>query len=141
MTGRLRGYRKAMEATGLEPMLLHLHVLGLGPGSIQFEQEFQQALTGPDRPTAVLTYNEPIALRCFRLMVDRGISFADVALLSIGWQYTPVLQLAGVSMLELPARRMGKVAYNMLLEKIETGKSHPTVSLQGKIVESASTRR
>ncbi len=132
---RRRGYELAMKDAGLEPRVLNR----VEDKDDEFVEELKAILRGPDRPTAIFTYMESAAVLCYRILRELGMSFSDVALISAAWGMKSPLDLLGISYVDLPAQEMGRLAVQMLIQKIENQKISPTISLRGKIRELAST--
>jgi LacI family transcriptional regulator len=115
VTDRAAGYTDALADAGLKPRILsHERFIG---ESEQFEA-CRALLSGPDRPTALLVYNEGevgsivCAARVLGLGIGRDLSVAAFA-------PTP-MSLAGerIANVAIPTEEMGRHAVKMLLRKI-----------------------
>ena len=112
---RAEGYVLAMRAAGLEPRVLRSPVLV--PPNERLEPS-RQLLTGPDRPTAVITYGIDDAMPLMVAALGQGLRVPDD--LSLVTIHPGPAHFTGLPMttLVVPAAAVGRAALAMLLEKI-----------------------
>jgi LacI family transcriptional regulator len=90
----------------------------------------QRLLTLPDRPTAILGVNDPVAMGAIRacreagLDVPRDVSITGVGAIELDYAPDPFLTTADTSRLDL-----GRAAANMLLEIVAGRRPNPRVQL------------
>ncbi len=132
---RRRGYETMMKEAGEEPRTICL----VEEERESFSSQFKEFFRGPNPPTAIFTFSEPIAVLCYQNLRELGIHFPEVAMISAAWGHKLPLDLLKISYLELPAAQMGQLAMRMLITKLNSHVSVPTVSLRGTIRELGST--
>jgi DNA-binding LacI/PurR family transcriptional regulator len=128
---RRRGYEMAMKDAGFEPQT----ICKVEEEDEQFSARLKEILQGSNRPTAIFTFSETLAVACSRIMGELGIRFPEVALISTGCLSKLLLDLLKISYVELPAAEMGRLAMQMLIRKLSTKAPIPTISLRGEIRE------
>ncbi|MBN1553981.1 MAG: substrate-binding domain-containing protein [Phycisphaerae bacterium] len=133
VSNRLDGYEQVMKEAGLASQIVRLRERPVGFPSEEFVDEIREFLRRPDRPTGIVTYNEVAAMSCQAILREMGLNYDDVEMTTITRQNPRMMKLLRITPVELPAREMGSLAYRMLMEKIETGESRPTISLRGTI--------
>lgn len=126
-----RGYVRGMATAGFPPI----------PGWDQpqvFADFLQKLWNDPNPPTALITYNDSVALDAIHWLNDRGLSVPrDVSL--VGLQYTGVAdqcsgysrQLPGITCKASMQREMAKVGVEKLLEQIE----FPDASVESAFID------
>jgi DNA-binding LacI/PurR family transcriptional regulator len=134
---RRRGYEQAMREAGCEPRTIRLAEEEYDAFAAQLGEIFQ----GPDRPTAIFTHAESVAIVCLQILQEMGINRSDAALVSTAWGPKTPLDLLKIPYVELPADEMGRLAVQMLTRKIATKQPNATISLRGRIKEPAAGRR
>jgi DNA-binding LacI/PurR family transcriptional regulator len=132
---RRRGYEAVMKEGGFKPRTICL----IEEEHEIFSAQLKEILRGPNPPTALFTFSEPIAVLCSQCLRELGLKFSDVALISVAWVNKLLLDLLKISCVELPAAQMGRLAMQMLIQKLNARVSIPTVSLRGVIREMGST--
>jgi DNA-binding LacI/PurR family transcriptional regulator len=134
--GRRQGYEQAMAEAGLPGQVIeHVEDRRMGKPTPEFIMQMKKILSGPDRPTAIFAYNESVAACCHRILDDLGLRPTEAELIAAAWQEVRMLELLGIPCLELPGAEMGKIAFRMLLDKMQTHEPVPTVALRGMIRE------
>ena len=126
---RRKGYEMAMQEAGLASETIYLVEEEYG----RLREELETILARPERPTAMVVHFEWLAVFCHRLIQELGLSRSAVEVISPAWSAKLVLEYLGIPYVELPAEEMGKLGFNMLRRKVETGESSPTISLRGKV--------
>jgi len=126
-----RGYVRGMGAAGLAPI----------PGWDQpqiFFDFLQKLWADPNPPTALITYNDSLALEAIRWANDRGLSVPrDVSIVAL--QYTGIADQCSVFSGNLPnitckgnlQREMAQVGVEKLLEMIQ----YPDLPVESKFIE------
>jgi LacI family transcriptional regulator len=107
----------------------------------EFPPELRALLKAEEAPTAIFAYNETLALCCTRAMMDLGLRFADLSLAGVTWTNERAMEIMGITCVHLPARQLGRQAFEMLLRKLVTGQSEAAVLLRGSLHPGASTSR
>ncbi len=130
---RRHGYEMAMARAGLTGQL----ILSKQKEEEDFARRFRALLTGPNRPDGLFVYSENLAVFCYRIMIELGLSLNDVAMVAPSWAYTSMFMMLGVMYIELPAAEMGRQALAMLTRKISDDMPIPSVSLRGALCQSS----
>ncbi len=112
---RLAGYTQAMQKAGLIPVRLSEPLDLSSPQTIR---ETGHWLLEDNRPTAVICYNNGVALPLFCAASTLGLVVPnDLSLLTINDELYNSLRY-GLDTLLLPGREMGKTAVELLMQKI-----------------------
>jgi LacI family transcriptional regulator, galactose operon repressor len=126
---RIEGYKAAMHAAGLKPML------SLGIGTLEGTRQWvQAALKSPDRPTAAFTLNHRTATYLLRVLSDAGVAVPkEMALIGfddfdLSALVSPPLTTVAQSPADLAKRAMA-----LLIDRIGDQK-RGAVSVPAKIV-------
>jgi LacI family transcriptional regulator len=120
--GREEGYRQAMEAAGLTPRLWRAPHLQDVPHGNEADDRLalaRQWLSQPDRPTAVVTYEEDVAGPLLMAAAMLGLSVPrDLSVIS--FHNTPIACCGiAVSTMLIPITEVGRRGVQMLGEKID----------------------
>ena len=93
-----------------------------------------------ERPTAVFCANDIQAIGALIECQDAGLSVPDDISI-MGFDDLPIAQytLPRLTTIRVPAKRMGYVAANKLLEWIKSGKEPETEELSVELIERATT--
>jgi LacI family transcriptional regulator len=118
-TDRMEAYEEAMREAGLTPRTINRRSETVPAGFMAWHEIVGRALSGPDRPTAILDYGPPIVVqraidRC-GLVVPRDLSlirFDDTAS-----THHPATMI-------VPQMELARKSVKMLIEKIESPKRH-----------------
>jgi LacI family transcriptional regulator len=114
---RLAGYRQAHAEAGLavDPDLIRPQTQG---SSIAFS-DVCQLLRGPNRPTAIITLGTHMMAGVMDALASSGLRYPDdVSLVCIGDTDLARYATPGISALTWDLDQMGRVAANILLERI-----------------------
>ena len=136
---RHQGYRKALAAAGIE----YRPELVITSGSMQADGyvAMQQLLALPERPTAVFTHNDIIALGAMRAIYDAGLAVpGDISI--VGYDdITAAAYLAPpLTTVRSPKTEMGVLAARTILQLVqEPDLPAQTVTLPVELIVRAST--
>jgi len=123
---RARGYRRAMEETGLEPLTIHGSETTIASG----EKMIQQALDRWPDLTAVSAVNDSVAIGAIRAAARLGSRTPDdlsvVGFDDISWASMNEPPLSTVHVFK---RRMGELAAQLLLDCIQNPNAAPVKTL------------
>jgi LacI family transcriptional regulator len=112
---RIEGYSGAMNAAGLSPRVWYDNRLVLPADTLK---ECISALSGPDRPTAMIAYSENEVTPILFAATQLGLSIpGDLVVL----QFSPIDQIIvgiRVPAIKIPTAEVGRRAVRMLLRKI-----------------------
>jgi DNA-binding LacI/PurR family transcriptional regulator len=131
---RREGYEKAMREARLASRVVYHE-----KEDEDLIGQIVEVLKGPDRPTAIFAYNEIVALCCYRAICRLGMSFEDVNLIGVVWNYDRAMEALGITCLHLPARQMGKLAFRALVQKMAAKEPAAALLLRGVIKPGQST--
>jgi LacI family transcriptional regulator len=135
IAGRKAGYEQTMNEANLPARTIqHREHTRMGHPTPEYLQELRAILTSPDHPTAIFTYDETVAVCCREVLVELGVS-NEIPMITAGVQNIRFMELMGISVVELPTFEMGRMALRMLLEKLETSLSAPSIALRGFVRE------
>ena len=141
-TGRARheGFLSAMRRHGLEPDP-DLIRFGDSFTEEQGAMRFRELLRTGKNFTAVFAGNDLLALGCYDVMADEGLSCpADISV--IGYNDMPLIDKVRppLTTIRVPQYEIGSKAAGLLLERLENGDAAPrTVVLQPELVVRSST--
>jgi LacI family transcriptional regulator len=137
---RFTGYRQALEAAGLcfDPEL----VVESGPGQEAGYCAMQHLLRLPDRPTAVFTHNDVLAIGAIHAIRSAGLSVpGDISV--VGYDDTVVSAYLGppLTTVKFPKQEMGERAAHMILQLAQQRDELPaqTLTLPVELMVRAST--
>ncbi len=105
--------------------------------------DYFRATNGPDRPTAVLCYNDLVALGLLRALSERGIQVpGDVSV--VGYDDIEILRYLPMSLttISLPKREIAEKAIHLLVQQIEAREPVPPekIFFDAELVIRGSTR-
>ena len=132
---RLETYRKAMQEAGLGS---HIQIARASMGEAY--RSAMHLLTGPERPTAIFACHDEPALGVQRAVAEAGLTPADVAV--VGYDDIEIARHPGISLTTVnqDGERMGRLAVELLLERI-AGRTLPRHEIvQPDLVVRGSTR-
>ncbi len=136
---RRRGFQKALNDHGLEPVATHVIAPRIGPGY----ETTMDLLTRKDRPDAIFTSNSMLTAGAFRAIRDsRLIVPDDVAL--VGFDETTWGELVDppITLIAQPTEEIGWTATELLFQRIEEPTRSPkTVILRGKLIVRGSSAK
>lgn len=112
---RLSGYRKALQAAGLE---LPARYLGLAPHGLEpARQQALAMLSQPEPPTAIFAPSDTQAIGVLRAARDLGVHVpGDLAI--IGFDDIEVADYIGLTTVRQPLNESGRVAVDLLLARL-----------------------
>jgi len=117
---RLEGYTQALKAHGL-PILPHLVRTGLPKETLGY-QFTGELLDLPEPPTALFTGNNLLTVGAIRAIHERGLRIPnDIALVAFGEMDWMSLIRPNLTVVSQPTYEMGRIAAELLLERIEDG--------------------
>jgi LacI family transcriptional regulator len=97
----------------------------------------KQLLEHPKPPTAVVAFNDHVAIDACRAAQERGLNVPrDIAVAGYGNIPSSLITTPAVA---VPLREMGEAAFASLLKMIETGKAPASKIFPAKLVVRAST--
>ncbi|HWM56457.1 MAG TPA: LacI family DNA-binding transcriptional regulator [Pseudonocardia sp.] len=135
---RLRGYRAACERLGVEPV-------ELGPFQARFSAGVRAAdLVLASAATAVVAYNDEVAVGVINRLADRGVRVPD-ELSIVGFDDTSLAEMVTprLTTVRLPAAMAGRAAARRLLDALRaTPDPAPTpgpLALPGELIVRSST--
>ena len=135
---RAKAYAKAMIANGLEANIL---VIAAGESSIDGQRAADAVIQMADRPTAIIAYNDDVAIAASTHLMYAGISIpGDISV--IGWDDS---ELATASEIPLTSVRqepelMARLAFERVLERLaEPNGNFQSIVLEPQLVIRAST--
>jgi LacI family transcriptional regulator len=119
-SGRMRGYRDALDEAGIpvEERLIAVDVSETAGGY----RTALQLLTGPERPTAIFSYNDRMAMGVYRAAREIGLDIPkDLSVVSIDNQEIIADGLyPGLTTMALPHYEMGAWAVQHLIDRLGT---------------------
>lgn len=127
---RAEGWRRALDAAGLESDLLRYSSFRVDGG----RQEMEQLLALPEPPDAVVAGNNLLGVGAIQVLTERGLTPPAVGVAVVGSLPFTTLSPSLVTVVRLPARHMGVTAARMLLDRI-AGDDQParTVVLRNEV--------
>lgn len=128
---RRLGYEQVMGEAGLTPEFLDC------PTADHLPKPLESLIQQKERPTAIFVYDETTALHCLRVLQQHKIRLEELELMVPSWRQDDVAIALGMTMVRLPAAQLGRLAYQMLTNRIENGRPEPAVSLRGNVVVTA----
>ena len=128
-TGRLRGYKRALEKHGLETMPEYLVVGRFSDTKAEASgyNAMRHLLGLKRRPDGVFCFNDPIAMGAMRAILDAGLRIPkDIAIVGAGnLEYDPLLRVP-LSSVDQGTSLLGARAAKLALELIEAdGNTQP----------------
>lgn len=141
-TGRLRGYRRALDQLGLD-FREEFVVQGSPTDSVGYEA-MQRLLRLPNRPDGVFCYNDPVAVGAMRAVLEAGLSIPeDIALIGAGNIHYSDLLRVPLSTVDQSSSAIGEKAAKLLMQCIgsESRIARQQVLLPPKLVVRESTLR
>lgn len=122
---RFRGYKKAMAMNKID---IADNYVFYGDYKLQSGYEItKEILKMKDRPTAIFACNNMMSLGCIKALYEEDIKIPeDMAL--VGFDEVEILNVIGVkvSVISRPTGEMGKVAMNILIDKLKNKNSDQT---------------
>ncbi len=114
---RVQGYQKAMREAGMDHEAHRVYFT-----SFSVEGGYQaakQALSEPQRPTALFAANNFIAIGAFRALREAGLKVPDdISLVSFDDLPAPIVLDPFVTIVEQPAYEMGRQATSLLFQRL-----------------------
>jgi DNA-binding LacI/PurR family transcriptional regulator len=133
---RRNGYQQAMQEADLLPRVVSAK-LETPTSGYQMERSFcepiQNALKAPNPPTAIFAYDEIVTISCHRILEELKLTKEDVAIITVGTNYSHLMKFAGIAQVQMPAGEVGRQAYRMLMDKQKSNESLPSIALRGSI--------
>ncbi len=118
--GRFKGFRSALEAAGIpvDPRRVR-------SGNFSAESGYEamiSLLSEPERPTAIVTGNDTIAIGAMAAVSESGLRVPDDVAV-VGFDDIPLARYASPALttVRVPASEMAAVCGDMILDLIETG--------------------
>lgn len=117
---RVRGYQKAMEEAGIEPLELWIH-----RGDFRAESGYHAArlflsLPPSIRPTAIFACNDLMAIGAMRAIGEAGLSIPqDIALVGFDDIVLASYVIPSLTTVAQPTYEMGRLAGELLLRRIQ----------------------
>ncbi|MDW3191044.1 MAG: LacI family DNA-binding transcriptional regulator [Cytophagales bacterium] len=134
---RIAGYQEAMQQAGLVD---EIQVVGQGFTTQNGFESARQLLTNSDRPTALFTLNNLIAIGAIRALTQHGLHVPkDISLLSFDEQPYFELTSPPVSTIKQPIAQIAKKAVEMLLCRLD-GKEVASQKIVPEIIERQSVK-
>ena len=100
----------------------------------------KKLLEHPKPPTAVVAFNDHVAIDACRAALERGLKIPeDIAVAGYGNIPSSLITTPTVTTVAVPLREMGETAFATLLKMIETGKAPASKIFSTKLVVRAST--
>lgn len=137
-SNRLRGYRDTCARLGVDPV-------ELGPFQARFSAGIRAAdLVLATRATAVVAYNDEVAVGVINRLADRGLRVPD-DLSIVGFDDTSLAEMVTprLTTVRLPATAVGQAATRALLDAVSgrdaTASVRPPLALPGELVVRSST--
>ena len=132
---RYHGYRKALEAKGIE-IRKDFYLTTEGVRSSDGHELAKRIIAMSDKPTAIVARNDEIAAGALKTFLDNGVKVPqDISIIGFGnKEITETLQVP-LTTIETPKLDVGKKAAEILIEKINKSKEpgtterHPAVSV------------
>ena len=119
---RLAGYREALGRAGIaiDPALIRDGGWSMGGG----ERETAALLSHPQPPTAIFCASDQMAIGCYEAIKGRRLRVPD-DISVVGFDDAPAAQLLSpqLSTVRVPHARMGEMAVDYLLARMEGGKA------------------
>ena len=134
VSNRLEGYKKALIDAGLEVKEKYIRPVDYYKKDNNWKYDGYQITKdflkmGEDRPTAIFTVNDGIAIDSFRVIKESGLSVPeDIALVGFGNSIESALVEVPITVVDQPKSEMGDKAVEVILRKIEL--SEPTKTEQ-----------
>lgn len=114
LRARLKGYRKAMKTVGLPEQIHHL-----GPRGEGAQELLDGWLKTKRRPTAIFSSNELTSIEMLHAIAMRNVRLPeDFAMVSFDEVQTGHTRLSHITAIRQPAREMGRLAAEMLMERV-----------------------
>jgi DNA-binding LacI/PurR family transcriptional regulator len=121
---RWEGYLAAMAAAGLPPL-----AISSGPDRTAWGGQLLASLQGPDRPTAMLCYDNDSAITAVLAAARAGLQIPRDLSLVTNANYAPTLDGRIISCVILPEREMGMDATHRLIALLSGAKPQPSAAL------------
>lgn len=139
--GRLTGYRRAMERSGLTP---HVFEGGVAGDATAGRTAFAAFRASGIDATAVFTFNDPMAMGVYQASVRAGVRIPDdLSVVSVD-DFEPVAAalLPALTTVALPHYEMGRWAVESVLDRLESGPAATGGEqlIPGRLVERDSVR-
>jgi LacI family transcriptional regulator len=100
----------------------------------------QRLLELPQPPSAVVAFNDHIAIDACRAALERGYKVPkDIAVVGYGNIPSTLITTPAITTVAMPLREMGEAAFENLLTLINTGKAPPSQTFPTQLVVRAST--
>jgi LacI family transcriptional regulator len=140
---RYRGYEAAMQAAGLEPLVV-THAIA---GEVNVEQQFVDGgsaafdalLAHPARPTAVVCYNDLEAIGLMRAARHKGIAIPEqLSIVGYGDIEPSRFATPALTTVPVPAFEVGRRAMQALLDRVK-GQPVESAFIESEIVVREST--
>ena len=118
---RAAGYERAMAELGLAD---RARIIYVEPNEGASRRAALEALSRPDRPTAIFAGHDELALGVLQAVAELGLTTADVSV--IGYDDTDIAAhpLVSMSSINQSGTRMGEIVVRLLLERI-AGRTEP----------------
>lgn len=124
---RERGYRAALQKARIQPNVVGYELMNEAFNALEYSRSW---LAGPQRPTAIVSYEMNYALPVYCAALQMGLQVPrDLSIITMHDKVTSTYGLDLSTML-IPAAEMGRQAVEMVLERI----SNPSTSLQPRAV-------
>jgi len=141
-TGRLRGYRRALAAHGLE--VPREYVVGRHPDDESGYEAMRRLLSLEPRPDGVFCYNDPVAAGAIRAALEAGLNVPnDVAIIGSGNVHYSDLLRVPLSTIDQSSYMIGETAAELLIQCIEAKRPlrPQRTFIQPRLVARESSRR
>ena len=140
--GRLRGYRRALEKSGL-PFTAKL-VEQAGHDDASGYQAMQRLLASKARPDGVFCFNDPVAAGAMRAILEAGLAIpGDIAVIGAANMHYADMFRVPLSTVDQGTSAMGAEAARLLLASMSAPKKLPPreILLPPRLIVRASSRR
>jgi DNA-binding LacI/PurR family transcriptional regulator len=136
---REEGYLRAMRRLGIPIDERLLHNRSITPLNMTLDDEYCQAegelgmryllSLGSDRPTAVISYNDLVAVNACRICIESGVAIpSEMSMVGMGDSERCQYVRPMLTSLHHPLEEMGQCAAEYLIDVVETGQSVSTSS-------------
>lgn len=124
---RLQGYLNVMEESGLKPHVVHFAAKEVIGFDEVFPDDWWPQVKDSD---AIFAYDDELANRIARFLYSQRIHVPDdIALAGYNGDYASLSAWCRLTTMRIPAYRIGRAAFKMALESMESGKAKPAPSL------------